>query len=306
MEIQVHNLSKTFLDHPVVANISFTAQPGKITALLGPNGAGKTTTIRLILHLLKPDEGEILFDGQPFRTSLKPRMGYLPEERGIYLKHTVGEVLTYFARLKNLSAKKAQVEVVRHLDRLGMVEQLDTPVYQLSKGQQQQIQILTAILHDPDVLILDEPFFGLDPINQDVIRKLILRYRDAGKTILLSTHQMHMAETLCDEFLFIHQGCLILSGTLSQIREKFKQNLIVIEADDNLRELEKIPGVSHFRMERNIAYLTIDQQETPRNILNAIMDRVQFTRLEVNRPSLQDIFLQLINSQEPASEDDSQ
>ncbi len=297
MEIQVNNLYKKFLDTPVVDNVSFTARPGQIVGLLGPNGAGKTTTIRMILHLLKADDGEVLFDGKPFSAALKPRIGYLPEERGIYLKHTVGDVLTYFARLKHLSARKAQVEVVRHLDRFDMVEQLETPIYQLSKGQQQKVQILTAIVHEPEVLVLDEPFFGLDPINQDIIRKLILRFRDEGRTILLSTHQMPMAESLCDELVFIHQGKTILSGTLAHIRKQFKQNLIVVEAEDNLRELETLKGVKHFRLERNTAYLTIDDAVPAKKIVSEIMDRISFTRLEVNRPSLEDIFLQLVQTE---------
>lgn len=303
MEIQVKNLYKTFLDTPVVDDVSFTAKPGQIVGLLGPNGAGKTTTIRMILHLLKPDDGEILFDGKPFSASLKSRIGYLPEERGIYLKHTVGDVLMYFARLKQLNARKAQVEVVRHLDRFDMVDQLETPIYQLSKGQQQKVQILTAIVHDPDLLVLDEPFFGLDPLNQDLIRKLILRFRENGKTILLSTHQMPMAESLCDAFVFIHQGKVVLSGSLAQIRKQFQQNLIVVEADDNLRELEHLNGVQHFRLERNTAYLTIDHRVPAKKIVGEIMDRITFTRLEVNRPSLEDIFLQIVQPEEAETQD---
>ncbi len=294
MEIQVNQLTKKFLDAPVLQQVSFTARPGTILGLLGPNGAGKTTTLRLILNLLKADEGEVLFDGKPFSARIKAQIGYLPEERGIYVKHTVGDVLIYFARLKNLPAKKAQVEVVRHLDRFGMVDQLETPIYQLSKGQQQKVQILTAIVHDPQILILDEPFFGLDPINQDVIRKLILRFREAGKTIILSTHQMHLAESLCDEFVFLNQGTVVLSGTLAQIRKRFQQNLIVVEAEDNLKELEQLKGIRHFRLDRQTAYLYIDENQSTRRILNEIMDRVTFTRLEVNRPSLEDIFLQLV------------
>ncbi len=303
MEIQVKNLYKTFLDTPVVDDVSFTAKAGQIVGLLGPNGAGKTTTIRMILHLLKPDDGEILFDGKPFSAGLKSRIGYLPEERGIYLKHTVGDVLMYFARLKQLNARKAQVEVVRHLDRFDMVDQLETPIYQLSKGQQQKVQILTAIIHDPDLLVLDEPFFGLDPLNQDIIRKLILRFREEGKTILLSTHQMPMAESLCDEFVFIHRGKVVLSGSLTQIRKQFKQNLIVVEADDNLRELEHLNGVQHFRLERNTAYLTIDHRVPAKKIVSEIMDRITFTRLEVNRPSLEDIFLQIVQPEEAETQD---
>ncbi len=303
MEIQVKQLSKTFLDNTALQQVSFTVRPGKILGLLGPNGAGKTTTLRLILNLLKADEGEVLFEGKPFSSRIKSQIGYLPEERGIYLKHTVGDVLIYFARLKGLSAKKAQVEVVRHLDRFGMVEQLDTPIYQLSKGQQQKVQILTAIVHDPQILLLDEPFFGLDPINQDVIRKLILRFRDNGKTILLSTHQMHLAEALCDDFVFLHQGTVVLSGTLAEIRKQFQQNLIVVEAEDNLKELAQLKGVRHFRLERHTAFLYIDDTQSTRRLLNDIMDRVTFTRLEVNRPSLEDIFLQLVQPQASENEE---
>ncbi len=294
MEIRVENINKVFGEAHVLRDLSFTARPGEVLGLLGPNGAGKTTTLRLVLDILKPDEGSILFDGKPMNRNIRSAIGYLPEERGLYQKATVYDTLLYFGRLKNMSRKKAQVEAVRLLDRFGMVERMEDSAASLSKGMQQKIQLMLAIIHQPSVLILDEPFFGLDPLNQDLVRKLIAQARQEKKTVLLSTHQLNEAENLCDHIVLINYGKTVLQGSLSAIRERYRENLILVEAEGNLQVLKKLEGVRKFIQERNTARLYIDERVEPQAIAEQILKMVTITRLEINRPSLNDIFLEII------------
>jgi len=202
----VKNLTKKFKNSVAVNNLSFNVVPGKIFGLLGPNGAGKTTTIRTVLNIIKPTSGTIIFNGKPITNQFFNQIGYLPEERGLYRRSKVIDVLKYFAELKNLSSTKAIKTADNWLKRLKIEHYRNKRIEELSKGNQQKIQFITAVFHDPDLLILDEPFTGFDPINQQEIKELILSFVSSGKIIILSTHQMDTAEKLCDEILLMNNG----------------------------------------------------------------------------------------------------
>ncbi len=294
MEIIADSLYKEFDDIPVVNHVSFRAVEGKVLGILGPNGAGKTTTLRMILDIIKPDSGKVLINDEPLHARLRNEIGYLPEERGIYQKYPVIDVLTYFARLKNLPEKRANVEAVRWLDRFEMVDYIDKPVKQLSKGMQQQLQLIIALIHNPSILIFDEPFAGLDPINQDLVRQIINKEKQSGKTILLSTHQMAEAEQLCDEILLIHQGEVVLEGTLEKIREKFKGNIIIVEARDDVEKLRKWSEIKDLTINRNVAKISVHENVPISQFVEKVIRTLEISKLEINRPSLNDIFLEVV------------
>lgn len=294
MEVSVEKITKEFQDKEVIRELSMKLKPGKIVGLLGPNGAGKTTTLRIVLNILQPDSGRILFDDHRMNKKIRNKIGYLPEERGLYQKYSVIDVLRYFGRLKGLSARKSQVEAVRLLDRFQMIEYLEEPIGHLSKGTQQRLQFLVCFIHNPDFLILDEPFWGLDPINQEVLRNRMKDLKDEGKTILLSTHQLIEAETLCDYFILIDGGETVLKGTLDEIRKNFHLNIIAVEAHQNPSVLQDIPRVNKVEIKDSVAHLYVDENAPIKAIMQDIVKRVDLSKMEFYKPSLNDIFLQTI------------
>ncbi|HFE64184.1 MAG TPA: ATP-binding cassette domain-containing protein [Caldithrix sp.] len=294
MNISVKNIYKTFNDVPVIQKLSFELKEGMVLGLLGPNGAGKTTTLRMILDILRPDEGEILFDQGRINKNLRRLIGYLPEERGLYQNYKVIDVLIYLGRLKNLSKRKSYVEAVRLLDRFQLIDSLESPVSHLSKGNQQLLQFLTTIIHRPQILIVDEPFVGLDPINQEMVRAEIRAMKANGKLILLSTHQLTEAEALCDYFVLIDHGQTVLKGTLKEIQKNFKQNMIFVESTDDLTHLREIQHIQKISVKNSRAILSINEKAPIREILQEIINSVNVTKIEINKPNLNDIFLQAV------------
>ena len=266
--------------------------------LLGPNGAGKTTTLRMILDILKPDSGSITFDDQTMNRRIRDQVGYIPEERGLYQKYAVLDVLLYFGRLKNLSRRKSHVEAVRLLDAFQMIDYMDEPIGHLSKGLQQKLQFLVSLIHNPEILIMDEPMWGLDPINQEMIRQKIIALREEGKTILLSTHQLAEAQTLCDYFVLINRGELVLKGSLEQIRKEFYQNMIVVETVQNPKALKNIPRVHKIDIRDKKAYIYLDGNSSVKEIMRDIINSIDVISMETHKPSLYDIFMQTVNSPE--------
>ncbi|MFZ0389309.1 MAG: ATP-binding cassette domain-containing protein [Calditrichia bacterium] len=294
MKLTIENASKFYQQQAVVQQLNLAAEPGTVTGVLGPNGAGKTTTLRMILNILHPDEGRIIYDGKAVTEELRNRMGYLPEERGIYQKYKVMDVMVYFGRLRGLGRRKSQVEAVRQMDRFSMIDYLEKPVAHLSKGMQQKLQFIISIMHNPSLLILDEPFWGLDPIHQEFIRKKIRFLKEEGRTIILSTHQLGDAEDLCDEMVLLNDGKTILQGALSEIKKRFRENIILVESEGDLSQLETIEGVQKVVVQNAKARLYINSKSSSRAILNRIMQAVEPTRLEFRPPSLKDIFLQVV------------
>ncbi len=294
MRVQIDKITKSFKEKPVVRELSFSLYPGRIVGLLGPNGAGKTTTLRIILDILKPDSGTVLFDNKKMTRKIRDVIGYLPEERGLYQKYTVMDTLIYFSRLKNVSRKKSHVEAVRLLDAFDMIDYMEEPIGHLSKGTQQKLQFLVSLIHNPDILIMDEPMWGLDPLNQDLIKNRIFSLRDEGKTILVSTHQLAEAENMCDHFVMIHNGKMVLHGSLDQIRKNFYQNMIVLETKDKPDVLKKLSHVRKIDSINSQIQLYLDGNAPIKEIMRQIITMVDVQRMEIHRPSLHHIFIQTI------------
>lgn len=293
--LEINNVTKRFEDTLVVNNLSFRVSGGETFGLLGPNGAGKTTMMRMIMNILVPDEGEILFNGNERRKIKNLHFGYLPEERGLYPRARVLDLLIYFGTLNNLSHRKAEVEAIRYLDRLGMVEFTDSRINQLSKGMQQKIQFIAAFLHDPDILILDEPFAGLDPINQVVLREILEEYRKNKKILIISTHQMEQAERLCDHICLINQARVILDGSLPEIKKRYRENAFYIESDSNLSFLHNVEEITILEENKTAYKFTMAKKDIPiSTFFSKLKGKAKIRKFEVVEPSLHDIFINLV------------
>jgi ABC-2 type transport system ATP-binding protein len=225
----LEHVSKSFGEFAAVTDLSLQVRPGRVFGLIGPNGAGKTTTIRMIVNITVPDSGRIELFGRQMNTALQDRIGYLPEERGLYKRMKVGEQLRFFAELKDLRGKEAEARIDSWLAKLQLTDWKEKRTKELSKGMQQKVQFITSVIHDPDLVILDEPFSGLDPVNVDLMKETILEQKTAGKTIILSTHQMEIAEKLCDDVCMINKSRKVLDGKLREIRRSFSRNAVALQ-----------------------------------------------------------------------------
>jgi len=292
--LTAENLVKEYKDLRAVDNVSFTVVPGRIFGLLGPNGAGKTTTIRTILNIIRPTSGRILFDGDPINENFFNIIGYLPEERGLYKKSRVMDVILYFARLKNMEKKEALHEADIWLKKLGITAYRHKKIEELSKGNQQKVQFITSIIHNPKLLVFDEPFGGFDPINQQIIREIIISFADAGKTIILCTHQMDTAEKLCADIFLINKGKEVCSGSLSSIKKKFGTNTVKIDFDGNGSFIDFLPCV--IKTEKTNFHLEVKLKDgiLPKDFLKEIIPLISITHFSVVEPTLDKIFIDAI------------
>jgi ABC-2 type transport system ATP-binding protein len=292
--LSVENLVKKFKDKTAVDNISFSAEPGKIFGLLGPNGAGKTTTIRTVLNIIKPTSGKILFNNEPIRQNFLDNVGYLPEERGLYRKSKVMDIILYFSELKGLTRTEAAGRAKIWMKKLNVGLYSDKKLEELSKGNQQKIQFIISIIHDPKLLILDEPFSGFDPINQQEIKEFILSFVSLGKTIILSTHQMDTVEKLCQEILLIDNGKEICKGTLSEIKRNFGGNNIRIEFSGNQKMIWDMPEVVNHDVYSNYAEIQLKDDVNPTDFLKKILPEISIRSFSVVEPTLNKIFIELV------------
>ena len=290
----VNNLVKRFTNTLAVDNLSFTVYPGKIFGLLGPNGAGKTTAIRTILNIIKPSSGEIIFNGNPISNEYYNIIGYLPEERGLYKRSKVIDVLIYFASLKNLSRKDALSRADFWLKKLKISDLRDKKIEQLSKGNQQKVQLIAAILHNPQLLILDEPFTGFDPINQQEVKDLILDFVSEGKTIILSTHQMDLAEKLCEDILLINKGKAVSSGKLSDIKKNFGGNNIRLSFTGDNDSLNQFTEIIKFDYYKNYTEVQLRDDVIPSDFLKKLVAKIEVNHFSIIEPTLNKIFIDLI------------
>jgi len=299
MEIlQIKNVTKRFGKTTASDNLSFDVVPGRVFGLLGPNGAGKTTLIRMITNILMPDEGSITLFGEKVGAEHQNRIGYLPEERGLYKKIKVLDQLTYFGQLKGLTKTDSQARAKDWLRKLDASDWETKKINELSKGMQQKVQFISTILHDPELLILDEPFSGFDPINTEVLKKIILDMKKQGKTIILSTHIMEQAEQLCDDICLINKGKIILSGELHQIKKRSGRDTILLEfegSDDFLNEIHNVRFLN--RTMNRAEFRIIDSQVNPTDILHKAIDSVELTHFEFIEPSLNEIFIDVVSAQ---------
>ena len=295
----VNNLVKRFNSTLAVDDLSFTVKSGNIFGLLGPNGAGKTTTIRTILNIIKPYSGEIIFDGKPITYEYYNIIGYLPEERGLYKRSKVKDVLVYFASLKNVKRKDAIQLSDKWLNKLNISNLREKRIEQLSKGNQQKVQLIAAIIHNPRLLILDEPFTGFDPINQQEVKDLILSFLSEGKTIILSTHQMDLAEKLCEEILLINDGKEVCIGKLSEIKKRFGGNNIRLGFRGNGNYLKEFPDILKFDSYSNYTDVQLKDDVNPSEFLKKLIEKIEVHHFSIIEPTLNKIFIDLIKESLP-------
>ncbi|MGA9118208.1 MAG: ATP-binding cassette domain-containing protein [Bacteroidota bacterium] len=297
--LKIQNLRKGYARVLALEDVSFEVQRGEIFGLLGPNGAGKTTTIRIILNIIEADSGEVLFDGKPFSAELQNTVGYLPEERGLYKKSSVIDTVLYFAELRGMSRSVAKTRAMQWFNRLGLGEHSHRKVEELSKGNQQKVQFISAILHDPQLVVLDEPFSGLDPVNQEVFKEIFLELRQAGKAVIYSTHQMEQAEKLSDSLCLIDRGRAVLQGSVREVKRKYGTNSLALEFEGDPAFLETLQGVKHTILYGNSAELQLNADANLRSLIQEINTRVDLRKVELREPSLQSIFLDVVGAPDP-------
>ncbi len=298
--LKVSNVTKRYADKVAVDSVSFEVHRGRIFGLLGPNGAGKTSTIRMIAFITTPDEGEIRLDDRLVGSWSQRNMGYLPEERGLYRKMRVGDQLQYLARLKGLSAVDAAAAVRHWLDRFDASDWYDKKVEELSKGMQQKVQFIATVAHEPGLLIFDEPFSGLDPINADLLRDVILELKEAGRTILFASHRMEQVEQLCDDICLISNGRSLVRGSLREVKSGYGRNVLRMEFDGTpefLDRMQKSGEISVINRTEHRAELRLLDGTQSRWILQQAMDELDaIYRFELVEPSLNEIFISVVST----------
>ncbi|MGE5223210.1 MAG: ABC transporter ATP-binding protein [Omnitrophica WOR_2 bacterium] len=294
--VEVSQISKNFGPVKAVDEVSFSVEQGEIFALLGPNGAGKTTTIRIMLDIYRADKGKVsIFDG-PMTEAKKDRIGYMPEERGLYQDLPLERVLVYLASLKGVSADQARRRASAYLERFDLEAYKQKKVKELSKGMQQKAQIIATLLHQPDLVIIDEPFSGLDPVNTQVVKDLLLELHRQKVTIIMSTHQMHQVEELCDRILLINHGKVMLYGELEQIRRRYAGNAVLVRAGKPLPP--GLPGVLNLAAHNAANRLTLSPGVSPQDLLRSLVNLdIPLEQFEIAVPTLDEIFIRVVKGE---------
>jgi ABC-2 type transport system ATP-binding protein len=290
--LEVSGVSKTFDITKVVDDISFNVNPGEIFGLIGPNGAGKTTTIRMIMDIIKPDSGQIKVFGNIIDEHAKDGIGYLPEERGLYKKMSLLQSLYYIASLKGVERQRADKKAEELLKRVGMTAHRHKKMEELSRGMSQLAQFLVTIVHEPSLIILDEPFANLDPVNTELLKEIFFELREQEKAVILSTHRMNEVEELCDRVFMINKGKGVLYGGLNEIKSRYRKNSIYLEYEGELGEIRDVV----IKQERHgSAELVLNERASPKEVLEQLLSKeIQINRFEVSTPPLHDIFLQIV------------
>jgi ABC-2 type transport system ATP-binding protein len=289
--ITIRNVTKRFRDVVAVDGLDLTVPSGSLYGFIGPNGSGKTTTLRMIMHILLPDEGEIEVLGQSGTLAARDNISYLPEERGLYKRMSVRRLLRYYGGLKGAKQPQLDRAIDQWLERMGLSAWIDKRIDSLSKGMAQKIQFIAAVLNEPRLLILDEPFTGLDPVNAEVLKDAILDLKKAGTTIVFSTHDMGVADRLCDRILMIFKGRKVLDGTLEQIQSTYGTDTIRIETDGGVEVLDGLAEIEEINDHGNLQ--EVKWGGDPQVLLEYLVARTRVTRFEIARPSLHDIFVRI-------------
>ena len=296
--LQFDHLRKAYAATVAVDDVTFEVRPGEVFGLLGPNGAGKTTLIRMLIDIIAPDDGRILLDGRPLAPADRDRIGYLPEERGLYRKEKVIDILIYFGMLKGLARREALARSRAWLERLGLPEVAGRRADSLSKGMQQKVQIAGTLLSGPEILVMDEPFSGLDPLNTVLVKDLLRERRDAGSLVILSTHQMPMVEELCDRVAMIDHGRLVLYGDLEEIRRRFGESAVLVGTSADLRGL---PPVASAEPQGRLCRVVLRDGARPSDLMAILQERrIPVEHFEVARMPVEEIFVRTVRARGPA------
>ncbi len=300
--LSIEDLRKTYGSTKALDGVTFEVKPGEIFGLLGPNGAGKTTTIRIALGIIEPDSGSVLFKGKSLTADMKDSLAYLPEERGLYRKSKVIDVLVYFGGLRNVPPQEARKRALQWLKKFELSGVADHKVDELSKGMQQKVQFISCLLHEPELLILDEPFSGLDPVNQIVMKDMIREMKTKGKTIIFSTHQMEQAEKLCDRICLIDKGRVVLYGELGEVKRKYGNNSIHMEFEGDSSKLRELSRIASMDLYENYAEIKTKDGVSRHEFLKQAVSLVDVTKFSVEEASLNSIFIDAVNADKTGGE----
>jgi ABC-2 type transport system ATP-binding protein len=292
--IEMRGVRKAYGDFVAVDDLSLVVPRGSVFGLLGPNGAGKTTTLRMLMDILAPDAGEIEIDGRPRGREDLARIGYLPEERGLYPKMTVTDQLVFLGELHGMTRRDAVARTGPWLERVDLADRAKRRVEELSKGMQQKVQLVGTVLHDPDILVLDEPFSGLDPINQGFFKELLAEYRRQGRTIVLSTHILEHAEKLCERICLVARGRVVLEGELAALKRRLGGNTYRLRAPGDLAGLAEVPGVAEALVGDGSARLVLADDARPAEVLRRLAERFEVEEFRSDEPDLETLFVQAV------------
>lgn len=293
--VSLEHVTKKFGEFTAVNDLSLAVRAGRIYGLIGPNGAGKTTTIRMIVNITAPDSGAIHLFGRQMNAESQDRIGYLPEERGLYRKMRISDQLLFFAELKDFRGRSAKEATDRWLERMKLVGWKNKKAEALSKGMQQKIQFIAAVIHDPDLLILDEPFSGLDPVNMELLKEIVLEFKAAGKTIIFSTHLMELAEKICDDICLINRSRKVLEGSLRDVKRSFGRNCVALRAEGGDGVLNDRSTVSSVKRRSDEVEVLLADGVDPQIVLKRLLESgAHITKFELVEPSLHDIFIEKV------------
>jgi ABC-2 type transport system ATP-binding protein len=292
--IDVENITKQYGSFYAVKDLSFDVPKGSVYGLLGPNGAGKTTTIRMIMNVIIPDQGSISVLGEKMSENMKSRIGYLPEERGLYPKMKVGELLVFLAGLKGLRGQEAKQGIDQWLDRFDLSKWKDKKAEELSRGMQQKVQFIATVVHKPELIILDEPFSGLDPLNTKLLKDIMLEMKESGVTIIFSTHRMEQVEMICDNICLINKAQSVLKGNLDEIKKNYGKNMIILEYDGDGHRVREYPEVENIDDYGRYMEIKLKDRADPQKFLESLAGKVRIDRFEIKEPTLNAIFIEKV------------
>jgi len=305
--LEVKNLSKSFGNIEAVKNVSFAVPEGSIFGLIGRNGAGKTTTIRMMMNIFEPDSGEVVLRGTRVGQEFRNNVGYLPEERGLYKKMKIIDLLMFFAEIKGKKGREIKDQALSYLEKFSLLDRKSAKIEDLSKGNQQKVQFIATILHEPDFIILDEPFTGLDPINTNILKEIILQLKEKGKVIILSTHLMDFAERMCDHIAMINKGEIIMCGAMSELKKKHGKNNVTVSFEGDVSFVESlsyVEKVTHFG--NSISVKMADEKDAQKLLAEMTSRQIVVNHFSTNEISLQELFVNHAGSEEVAAEKEVQ
>lgn len=296
--LKIDHIYKSFRNTDAVQDLSLELSDNVIFGFLGPNGAGKTTTIRMIMDIIKPDRGDILINDKPNSIKTRETVGYLPEERGLYRKMKISDLLTFLGELKGLKPSQSRPKIKYWLERFELLDRIDKKVEELSRGMQQKLQFISTILHEPDLIILDEPFTGLDPVNSDLMKEIMIEQKQRGATIIFSTHLMEQVEQLCDSICLINKGSVVLNGDIRDIKKKFRKNAIRMEFEGAATFLQNEEFIESYVDQGAYYEIRPSESATIQQILQIAAQEVMITKFELMEPSLHSIFIDVVTQKE--------